>query len=225
MSHSSSAFDVAVDHYAFGQTKRAMNSTFLNVTQFEASFIDETSANHLQPIHVQNTANLPTLLGPAEALVAHYNNDFDVMMAANDIIERATTVKQRFFSEVLLAEWSDLGRASGDTTIPSVVTTTNFRLIVTPWIGIVTCVLFFCFFALATWLLYLTRLARRPLGLQADPSTIATAALAIQDVNTAACFQDMDRASIQQIKSTLSHYKFLIVDGKLLRADNTVPVP
>jgi len=100
-----------------------MNSTFLNVTQFEASFIDETSANHLQPIHVQNTGNLPTLLGPAEALVAHYNNDFHAMMAGDDIVERAIAVKQRFFSEVLLTVWSDPGQANGDTTIPSVVTT------------------------------------------------------------------------------------------------------
>ena len=220
VTQSISGLEVTVDEHAFNRTKQPMKSTFLNETIFDRLFINETSDNHLKYLNAQNTLYLViTFLGPLQALEAQYNSSVEAAMSAHDLIDRATFIKQQFFSEVLLSVWSQLEQSSSAPRTPVAVSITSQRLVVRLWVGIIICALFFLFLMISVWLLHLTRASRRPLQLRRDPNSIEAAVLAMQNTNAATCFEGADTAPVSQIELALSNHQFIANSGAITRVD------
>jgi Protein of unknown function (DUF3433) len=229
ISTSSSESVASFDPGTFNKAQRAIDNSYLNISDFEDGYIRQTGSNHLRPdlgigFMLNNTNQNSNFRGPALVLAAknNYSIDHIMQMDPNELSRQAGTIKQQFLGEVLLSSFSDLSGATNLNTKPfeASVTVQQPRLLVDLGIGITMGVFLLLLAVAAASLVFLTRLSKRPLELLQDPNKASAAALILHETNASACFKNLDKAKLSEMDTALRENLFLMRRGKLIRVDD-----
>jgi hypothetical protein len=166
-------------------------------------------------IGTSTTGNLPiaSFSDPLLLLAGRYKLDPTAMVSADDLDYQARLLKQRFFSEVVLAAFSDTATNPGNLEIS--VTKIAPRLIVNFDIAIIICIICFVLGIAAGGLWYASCPQIRPLGLSSDPNFLSTSALAVQGEGCKKTLEGLDDSTEDQITKSLRSSSVFIDHGQM----------
>lgn len=156
----------------------------------------------------------PTTGGLSTVLAAMYGFDISAMLDADAIVPNATSIKQRFFGEVL--QYS-LGK---DDTAPKAIegriTKIQKRVIVQTEASIVLAILLLISLCLSLWIWRASNLVSRPLNLSLNPATaVGIAALVTSNDSIRANLRDHGLSSRKQLENLLEKKRYQTSPGAL----------
>lgn len=207
---------LAFDGGEFHSKRRPITNDFMNLTQFEDNFMSAVWASYL--VTPQSSIR-PSGSGPAALLLALENFSLNSTVNDTSIVSKATTVRQRYFGEILLAH---LGTSGGvRESVPGNVSIVRTRIAVVRIVAFcleVTLAVEVLLLSLVWWL---TRPQYRQLGLVSDPAFAATtASLITENPTTLETFELFHHTTQLQRNTILRNARFEIRDGNLLTNDD-----
>ena len=147
----------------------------------------------------------------------NYDIDRLVQMDPVEMLRQATIIKQRFLGDALLSTIDEMSQDNNSYGLQDgSISTEQTRLIASRGIGVVLGPIFLILSIAAASLLFLVSNGRRPLDLRMDPSKISTAASLLRDAATTGGFNNLDRATAEEIEAALAESMFSLRDGQLL---------
>jgi hypothetical protein len=156
---------------------------------------------------------ISTFDDPLLLLAGRYKLDPATMMSADDFKYQAQLLKQRFFSELILAAFPKAATNSDSLEIS--ITKVAPRLVVNFNITIVICILYLVLGIAAGGGLYTSSPQTRPLGLSYDPNILSTSALAVQGDGCLKSLEGLDYSTMDQVTKTLQSSTVFLDHGEL----------
>lgn len=212
---------VKIDEQGYHANRKLISSTTANTSTFRNAFISDDWETHLSASDLTGYSSggdgKPIIEGPGNLPAALYDFSPDQVMA--DSTENRRKVRQRiegrFFGE-LLRDVLNKNQLHEPDEILGSISTSPRRLVVVSVVAITLEVVLLIVLVLLLIVFALTRPARRPLGLDADPaSTMSIAKLLSDDTATAQSFLNVPTTAEMKSKLTPSMHWYWIQRGKL----------
>ena len=216
---------VSIDEKSFNETKVALDPSLVDLQNFEGLFLNQSWSAYFQPPNGYNAVR-PVFGGPLillAALLGDTGFNLNTTFEGVDLLDKAQRVKQRFFGEALQTAFVSSSDSSEQDIqhISAQLTTTQIRLIASYSIGITLGLILLLSAALIAFVLYCSRLSRRPLNLVRDPGSAAAVMLMIShNAEIRNRFRGFDKIPEDSMKSLLGETIFRIVDGMLVVEDD-----
>ncbi|KAI0104001.1 hypothetical protein GGR51DRAFT_523142 [Nemania sp. FL0031] len=219
---------VKIDEQQYRANRKLISSTLANISTFQDAFISSDWSIHLSASDIIGYTNQakPIIEGPGNLLAALYDFSPDRMLA--DTTEQRRDVRQRikgrFFGELLRNYFNDnLLHDPVETT--GLIITSPRRLVVVSAVAITLEVVLVIILTSLLVVFVLTRPARRPLGLDADPnSAMSMAKLLSDDKGTVRAVSNTPTSTDEKSKLTQLTYRYGITQGKLRLIGQESPV-
>ncbi|KAI1745585.1 hypothetical protein F4680DRAFT_455708 [Xylaria scruposa] len=201
---------VKIDEQQYRTNRKLVSSTLADISTFQDAFLSSDWNTHL-------TASDITTEGPGGLLAALYDFSPDRILA--DTTEQRRNVRQRikgrFFGE-LLRNCFDDNQLHDPAETPGLIITSPRRLVVVSAVAITLEVALVIILASLLAAFVLTRPTRRPLGLDADPtSAMSIAKLLPDDMNTVQSFSKIPATTEEKSKLPALTYRYGMDQGKL----------
>ncbi|KAI1121607.1 hypothetical protein F5Y10DRAFT_288276 [Nemania abortiva] len=219
---------VKIDEQLYHANRKLISSTIANISTFKDALLSRDWSKHLSAsdlISYPDQAK-PIIEGPGNLLAALYDFSPDRVLA--DSTENRRSMRQRiegrFFGELLQDSFSNNQLHKPDE-ITGLITTSPRRLVVVPAVAITLEVVLVVILILLLVVFVATRLARRPLSLDADPaSTMSIAKLLFDDNATMQSFFNVPTTVEGKLKPTLLTHRYGIEQGKvrLISRESTI---
>ncbi|KAI0409293.1 hypothetical protein F4802DRAFT_243535 [Xylaria palmicola] len=210
---------VKIDEQQYRANRKLISSTLANISTFQDAFISSDWSIHLSASDIIGYANegKPIIEGPGNLLAALYDFSPDRMLA--DTTEQRRDVRQRikgrFFGELLRNCFND-NQLHDPVETTGLIITSPRRLVVVSAVAITLEVVLVIILTSLLVVFVLTRQARRPLGLDADPtSAVSIAKLLSDDKGTVRAFSNIPTSTDEKSKLTPLTYRYGITQGKL----------
>ncbi|TGJ79344.1 hypothetical protein E0Z10_g9420 [Xylaria hypoxylon] len=210
---------VKIDEQKYHANRKPISSTVADISTFQNAFLSSDWSVHLSASDITKYSHQAKRLfvGPGNLLAAMYDFSPDRMTADMTEQKRNITrrIKGRFFGELLRDCFND-NRLHNPVEIPGLIITSPRRLVVVSAVAITLEVVLIIILALLSVVFVLTRPARRPLGLDADPaSAMSIAKLLSDDTDTMRSFLNIPTAIEAKAEVTSSKYWYGIERGKI----------
>jgi hypothetical protein len=150
---------------------------------------------------------------PLLLLAGRYKLDPATMMSADDFKYQAQLLKQKFFSELILAAFPKAATNSDSLEIS--ITKVAPRLVVNFNVAIVICILYLVLGIAAGGVLYTSSPQTRPLDLSYDPNILSTSALAVQGDSCLKSLEGLDYSTMDQVTKSLQSSTVFLDHGEL----------
>lgn len=160
---SNDALKVSFNRSRFHNTKRQVPEQLLNQTQFYKVYTD--------PKWYEYIASQGEFNGALAMLASQYDFNLTRMRTEPTIQEKAARIRGRHFGELLRASLEE-STAPQTEEVDGKRSTIERRVIVQLEVAVTVATLFFLSSIMLLWVIWLSRLARRPLNLTHDPATV-----------------------------------------------------
>ena len=165
--------ELSFDEEDFRHKRQRLDDRQLDTAHFQDLFFDKNWSYHLISVN----GDRPLVGGPTALLSAMYNFTMEAMIKDPDLTGKATSLKQRFFGEIVQDAVSSLPPADSTVQIGS-VSTIRQRVTVVSIAALTLGITLTLQLLLICGTFFASRLSRRPLALLRDPaSALAVASL------------------------------------------------
>ncbi|KAJ8132678.1 hypothetical protein O1611_g940 [Lasiodiplodia mahajangana] len=222
---------VKIDEQQYHANRKPISPTTANISTFKDAFLSNSWNNHLSASDLAGYSDQakPFIEGPGNLLAALYDFSPDRVLA--DSTEKRRAMRQRiegrFFGE-LLQDCFNNNQLHEPDRISGLITTSPRRLVVVSAVAVTLEVILIVILILLLVVFVSTRLARRSLGLDADPaSTMSIAKLLSDDTATMQSFLNVPATTEEKSKVNPLTYRYRIEQGKvrLISRESTVSFP
>ncbi|KUI61541.1 hypothetical protein VP1G_08710 [Cytospora mali] len=199
--------ELSIDPDEFRTKQRRLDSSLLDVQRLEDSFFRANWESHF-----------PTgyFAGPSQAVASMYDNSTQELVTSGNILDDARKMQQRWLGEMLLSTQSAAGQKVSTSPGWANITVKERKIVVVEGIGLVIGGLLNLAALKLVFILFKSRLQRRPLGLHCDPATIAAAtSLIASDSSSRMVFSGKSRSSGEYITKSLRHVWWNFENGSL----------
>lgn len=207
-----SSTQINVDSQRYLRNRRPLDHVKYNTSQLEKAFLDPSWSTKFA------TSSKAHYAGPMLAIAASpgYNNDPEAILQSSDLVQKATSMYQQFFGEMLLLELENRLDRSIDVD-KGEITTTEQRIIVNVGVGITLGALLLVTTCGIGAVAYHSNLRRRSLHLYQDPGQIAVAAsLVVADTNVRSALAGSGQLSKEALNHRLASSRFSMRRGVLI---------
>lgn len=210
------------DDQEYKQQRQPLFNEWLDIDAFQDVFLNSNWSQYMA--NVANVGLLgvsPAAGGPAHLLAALYNSSMEAMLDDQDLLAKATKIKQRFMGETLRSAFPGLRTEQIDSS-SSTITTIRRRIVAVPAAAIV------LESVLAAQLLFLcatvfsTRTSRRPLGIASDPGPPLSTASLVGDRDVQVALRDKYGLSKQEMEQSIGRDCFKVDEGTLLLEGSSI---